>query len=491
VSIHLGPVLFTAFVTALVSLLVTECYQTTPWLANKLMRWSVRLRYADNPERATIRGEELIGLLEDLPTLFKLPTAAGFLLHALAYRLTSRGRDTYDILALYPIEPLILALYFLNCFTFSEWPSLLTSVTGDPWLRFSWLPDVLTWLYGLIALMLLASRHRAPVIVFVVQLAVTAAAWPSMFNFFPIAGIPVALHAVSCRRNRAISLLALLVSITVMELGIVARGRMEFFFNNTQRLHYFLPDAIIVAFVTVGAWGVGRIARASQLHVQHCAEPQVGQLSLGARFSITVVKALLVAVCAGTCFGLEFRFAITDLPFLGWGDTVIEPDLSIPLFGSGAGILAAIELTARRLRFCHGLIGGIATIFLMLATITWFPPRHPASTFIIPLSIGVTFGVATALTYVIVRRFKRVGVVIVALVNGLGIALMMGAGSFPSIWLPIVAWWSGIGIAVGVLAGSAAAVERRMRRIGTVPIPIFPPISLSNPEAVTQHPQSR
>ncbi|MGH3719325.1 MAG: hypothetical protein ACRDRI_10915 [Pseudonocardiaceae bacterium] len=89
-SIHLGQVLLTAVVTAAVGLLVTESYQTTPWLADKLMRWSVRLRYTDNPERATVRGEELISLLEDLPTLFKLPTAGGFFFRALAYRLAHR-----------------------------------------------------------------------------------------------------------------------------------------------------------------------------------------------------------------------------------------------------------------------------------------------------------------------------------------------------------------------------------------------------------------
>lgn len=67
-----------------------ESYQTTSWLADKLMRWSVRLRYTDTPERATVRGEELTSLLEDLPTLFKLPTAGGFLLRVLAYRLAHR-----------------------------------------------------------------------------------------------------------------------------------------------------------------------------------------------------------------------------------------------------------------------------------------------------------------------------------------------------------------------------------------------------------------
>jgi hypothetical protein len=90
VSTDLGKVLLTAVVTAVVGLLVTESYQSTPWLADKCMRWSVLLRYTDNPERAMVRGEELTSLLADLPTLFKLPTAAGFLLRALAYRAAHR-----------------------------------------------------------------------------------------------------------------------------------------------------------------------------------------------------------------------------------------------------------------------------------------------------------------------------------------------------------------------------------------------------------------
>jgi hypothetical protein len=89
----LGGIGLSAVVTAVVGVIVMEVYQTTPWLAGKLMRRSVRLRYADNPERAKVRGEELIGLLEDLPTLFKLPTAGWFLVCALAYRLEP-GRST-------------------------------------------------------------------------------------------------------------------------------------------------------------------------------------------------------------------------------------------------------------------------------------------------------------------------------------------------------------------------------------------------------------
>ncbi|MGH3755329.1 MAG: PH domain-containing protein [Pseudonocardiaceae bacterium] len=82
----LGATILSAVVTAVVGVLVMECYQTTPWLAHKLMQWSVRIRYAGNPQRAKVRGEELSGLLEDLPTLFKFPTAGWFLLRALAYR---------------------------------------------------------------------------------------------------------------------------------------------------------------------------------------------------------------------------------------------------------------------------------------------------------------------------------------------------------------------------------------------------------------------
>jgi hypothetical protein len=97
VSTHLKQVLLTAIVTAVVGLFVTESYQTTPWLANKFMRWSVRLRYTDNPERATVREEELLGLLADLPTLFKLPTAVVFLVHVFAYRLIDRRNRARSI----------------------------------------------------------------------------------------------------------------------------------------------------------------------------------------------------------------------------------------------------------------------------------------------------------------------------------------------------------------------------------------------------------
>ena len=73
-----GRVLLAAVVTSVVTLLVTESYQTTPWLANKFMRWSVRLRYPDNLQRATVRQEELTSLLAACPRCSSYPLRPGF-----------------------------------------------------------------------------------------------------------------------------------------------------------------------------------------------------------------------------------------------------------------------------------------------------------------------------------------------------------------------------------------------------------------------------
>lgn len=85
----LGRVLVAAVITASVSVLVMESFKATSWLADELIRWSVRVRYAADPKRAAVRREELLSLREDLPSLFKLPTAVVFLLCALAYRLAN------------------------------------------------------------------------------------------------------------------------------------------------------------------------------------------------------------------------------------------------------------------------------------------------------------------------------------------------------------------------------------------------------------------
>jgi hypothetical protein len=61
----------------IVGLFAMEYFDITGWLAHKLVRWSVRLRYRQ-PERLAAREEELAALINDLPRLFRLPTALGF-----------------------------------------------------------------------------------------------------------------------------------------------------------------------------------------------------------------------------------------------------------------------------------------------------------------------------------------------------------------------------------------------------------------------------
>ncbi|PZF96762.1 hypothetical protein C1I99_16765 [Micromonospora deserti] len=66
----------------------------SPWLGRKLVAWSARLRYRDDP-RAGVRAEELAAVINDRPgKLFKLGTALGFLSAALLARLRRLvGRD--------------------------------------------------------------------------------------------------------------------------------------------------------------------------------------------------------------------------------------------------------------------------------------------------------------------------------------------------------------------------------------------------------------
>jgi hypothetical protein len=308
VNIHLGQVLLTAVVTAVVGLLMTESYQTTPWLADKLMRWSVRLRYTDNPERATIREEELISILGDLPTLFKLPTAGGFFLRALAYRLANRrnhgshSRPTGDVL-------LLPTLYLINCAAYSSW-SQLGEVGTKPWL-------LLVWLYAVVMLIPLAWRSRAPVAVFATQWVLTVAAWPITPIFTPIIGIPVALYAVAARCSKKISLLALLASF--IPNGLAAAVAFRTWYDFSQQISAFTSSAIFLILVAVGAWGAGRLTQASELHVQHQTEPRrAGQLSLEARFQVKRDVLLLAAFYLCNCFTFSAWIHLGEVATKPW-----------------------------------------------------------------------------------------------------------------------------------------------------------------------------
>ena len=65
----------------------------SPWAARKLVRWSAHLRYTD-PERASVRAEELAALIEKRPgNLFKLITATLFAVTAIRVAATRRVEE--------------------------------------------------------------------------------------------------------------------------------------------------------------------------------------------------------------------------------------------------------------------------------------------------------------------------------------------------------------------------------------------------------------
>lgn len=154
---------------------------------------------------------------------------------------------------------LLPALFILNCFFFSAWLQL-GDVTTKPWL-------LLVWLYGLAGLLPLLWRDVAPVVVFMVQWVLAVVAFPIMPLFTPIVGIPVALYAVSVHRSRRISLLALLASFVPNALDAAVALRV--YSTSVERVHSFVPNAILLVIVTVGVWGMGRVSRAGQQRVEH------------------------------------------------------------------------------------------------------------------------------------------------------------------------------------------------------------------------------
>jgi signal transduction histidine kinase len=159
---------------------------------------------------------------------------------------------------------LLPALYLLNCLLFSTWPQL-DNVAARPWL-------VLVWIYGLAVLVPLAWRDKSPVTVFAVQCGLTAAAWPFMFLYIPVVGIPVALYAVSAQHNSKISLWALLASFAPNALAVAVAFRV--YSIPAQQLRSFIPNFLLLVIATVGAWGAGRVTQASQRHIRQLEHEQ-------------------------------------------------------------------------------------------------------------------------------------------------------------------------------------------------------------------------
>ncbi|MGW3650014.1 hypothetical protein [Streptomyces sp. NPDC000878] len=71
-------------IATVVALLTNEFCDVSPWIAKRLVGWAARRSYRD-PARAEVRAEEWAALIDERPgKLFKLFTATGFFLGALA-----------------------------------------------------------------------------------------------------------------------------------------------------------------------------------------------------------------------------------------------------------------------------------------------------------------------------------------------------------------------------------------------------------------------
>jgi signal transduction histidine kinase len=161
---------------------------------------------------------------------------------------------------------LLPALFLFNFFNFSTWLDL-SQATINPWSSYP-------WLYGLVGLLPLVWRNRAPIIVFATQWVLAVAAWPFMVKYAPVVGIPVALYAVSFCRRRNASLLALAVSF--IPAGLIAYAvSFEVSHSSTNKaLVSFISNFLFLAVMATGAWFLGRSIGVSQRHQQRLEREQ-------------------------------------------------------------------------------------------------------------------------------------------------------------------------------------------------------------------------
>lgn len=153
---------------------------------------------------------------------------------------------------------LLPALFIFNCFTFSAWLDL-AQVATKPWL-------LLVWLYGLVGLVPLIWRDRAPRTVFTIQCALTAAAWPIMPHYVPAVSVPVSVYSVSAQCGRRASLLVLLAS--CIPNGLAASVAFRVYDNPREQFASFAGNVVFLTLMTLAAWGAGRVTQASRRHVQ-------------------------------------------------------------------------------------------------------------------------------------------------------------------------------------------------------------------------------
>jgi signal transduction histidine kinase len=179
------------------------------------------------------------------------------------------------------------ALFLFNIFQFSSWTQL-GQVATKPWL-------LLVWLYGLLMLVPLAWRDRAPRTIFVVQCVLTVAAWPLLSLYVPVVGIPVALYAVSIKCGMKTSLLALLTSLVPN--GLAAAVAFRVYYSYGEQIRAFTQNGVFLVLVTGGAWALGRATGASKRRVQDLERENMSAQEAAARERIRIAAELHDIVC--------------------------------------------------------------------------------------------------------------------------------------------------------------------------------------------------
>lgn len=75
-------------------LAVNECCEVSPWLARRLAGWAAQVRYRDEPERLTVRLEEVNSVAcQPAGKLTRLVVALSFVGAAIAYRVKLKARE--------------------------------------------------------------------------------------------------------------------------------------------------------------------------------------------------------------------------------------------------------------------------------------------------------------------------------------------------------------------------------------------------------------
>jgi len=160
---------------------------------------------------------------------------------------------------------LLAVVFTFNFFNFSSWLHLGRVATSPS----AFFP----WLYGLIGLLPLVWRNRAPITVFATQWVLAVAAWPWISEYIPVVGIPVALYAVSFHCSRTASSLALAASLIPSGLDAYSVS-FRTAHSTSSALVAFISNELFLTLMAVGAWFLGRSAGASQRHQQHLEHEQ-------------------------------------------------------------------------------------------------------------------------------------------------------------------------------------------------------------------------